>query len=188
MEAIHASRCSPDPTRRHKLHGVWDSSQHPQPGIAYPLKSDTRWSSGGLGRHPNLCQEGSMRTKSSRVTGLHLSKSQSGKVGSHKTRFLAPSKPSRVRAALMNTISGDNVPHYEGRVSSHPWISFLAHTNLILCTPFGDPNFYCTQKNRIIVPIIASGLKHHLAANEDRINQMFSPGKGSHSQGWSRAM
>jgi hypothetical protein len=32
----------------HKLHGVWGSSQQPQPDTAYPSKWDVRQSSGGL--------------------------------------------------------------------------------------------------------------------------------------------
>jgi hypothetical protein len=91
----------------HKLHGVRGSSQQLQPHTAYPSKSDTWRSSGVLDRPRTLHPEGSMRTNYSRVTKLHFSKSLSDKVGPVKLGFCRHPSLSLVRAALMNTVSGD---------------------------------------------------------------------------------
>jgi hypothetical protein len=105
MDALYASRCSRTQPIGHKLHGVRDSSKQPQP--AHPLKSDVWWSSVNLGRPRTLRPKGSTRMNSSRVMGLHLSKSQSGEVTPVKPGFRRHPRPSLVRAALMNTVLGN---------------------------------------------------------------------------------
>jgi hypothetical protein len=44
--------------------------------------------------------------------------------------------------------------------------------------PFRDLNFCCTRENRIIVPIIAPGLEHHLTINNDPVAECLVQEKG----------
>jgi hypothetical protein len=112
-----------------------------------------------------------MRTNSSFVTGLHLSMSQSDKVGLYKPSFWHHLRPDLVRATLMNMVSGDTCfpLRRKSQSSSIDFFSYLLM--LIHFTPFGDLNFCCTRENQIIVPIIAPSLEHHLTLNEDPITK-----------------
>jgi hypothetical protein len=160
----------------------------PPLGAINPLKSDARRSSRGLGPPRTLRPEGSMRTNSSHGTGLHLSKSQSDKVGPRKNQFLVPSKAQPGQSHPYKHSIGKYIypTSKEEPVPIHRFLFLSTHVNFFY--PFWDSSFYCTQKNHIIVPIVTSGLKHHLTTNEDRIERIFSPGNGPHSRGRSAAM
>jgi hypothetical protein len=114
------------------LVGTREKNLYPQiQGVTLPLKPNEQRSSDGLGRPRTLCLEGSMRTNSAHVTGLHLPMSQSDKVGLSKPGFCRHTRPSLVRAALMSMDSGVTcTPHCEGRVSPHPLVSFPVYACL----------------------------------------------------------
>jgi hypothetical protein len=57
----------------------------------------------------------------------------------------------------------------EESVLIHQFLSCLRM--LFPSTPSVDLNFYCNHETRIIVPILAPGLEHHLIMNEDPITK-----------------